>query len=66
VDTRARFSSRKFWLVEQTLLLSFVLSLLGKLTAEFSGVVGLVVGAYVGINGYVEGRRINAGNGDEE
>lgn len=63
MDARARFSSRKFWLAEQALLLSFGLAVAGKLTAEFAAIVSTVVGAYIGVNGFVEGRRIAARNG---
>lgn len=58
MDGRVRFSSRKFWIVEQAIILTFALAWFGKLTAEWSGVISVCVGAYVGVNGYVEGKRL--------
>ncbi len=65
MDARARLSSRKFLLVLLAVSMAFVLALLELLTSEFSMVVSLCIPAYLGINGYVEGRRITTQNGGE-
>lgn len=61
MDARARFSSRKFWVVEQVILFTTALAYLGKLTAEYGTIVSICVGAYVGANAFIEGRRIKNG-----
>jgi hypothetical protein len=62
MDARARFSSRKFWVVEQVILFTTVLAYFGKVTGEYSTIVSVCVGAYTFANAYVEGQRIKNGN----
>ena len=64
MDARVRFSSRKFWVVEQVIVFTTVLAYLGKLSGEFSTIVSVCVGAYVGANAFIEGRRLKNGNGE--
>ena len=59
-ETKSRFSSRKFWVVQEGIGLSFILAMLGKLTPVWGTVISVCVGAYVGINGFIEGKRIAA------
>ena len=64
MDAKARFSSRKFWVVEQVILFTTVLAYLGKLSGEYTTIVTVCVGAYVGANAFIEGRRLQNENGN--
>jgi len=50
----SRLGSKKFLVVMTTLVFGFILSLLGKLTADFAMIVSIGVGAYMAAQGAVD------------
>lgn len=56
-----RMGGRKFLVVEQAMIGTFVLALAGKLTPEWSGVVAICVGAFVAADAFVTGKAIRHG-----
>lgn len=64
MDASARFSSRKFWVVEQVLVMSFILALVERLTQPWGMIVSVAVGAYITGNTVIATAKIKAnGNG---
>ena len=49
-----KFASRKFIVVMAALLFGFALALLGKLTADFTMLTSICVGAYMAAQGAVD------------
>lgn len=56
-----RMGGRKFLVVQQALWLTFWLALAGHLTAEWTGVAAICVGAFAAADAFVTGKAISKG-----